>query len=557
MRWNILVSAFRGRARSGRPAGLAFFLFLLLAVLPHQTFGQSAGQSAGQSGDGSLVRLVQGLPWPGVSSLIGYRGRLWFANAVKFVNHNSADLYSFDPGSGKARYEKHLFSQDAGDPVVSDGLLYWPFEDSRFSPGHGEFKVTNGRDWDWHVIPKGRAFHTHAMASAGGNLYAAISAWSAKIAVSGDRGATWRLGYEFPTPDGKVSRITALTDLDGTVFAGITTWYDESAPKLIRMGPDGAIPIPGWPSGSAVAPITAFKGWVYAVNAGPDGSALWRTDGKRVEKLTGPDGTIDAFASDGSRLWAVTARRRSGALWQSDDGIKWRAFHRFDGVRPLSIGLLGGKPYVGVLSDKGGALWGPANHVSVSHDSSIVPLPVPPSLSDQQRRSALASLDRALADRTQYRRLRFAVRPLALDRSKATAAALVKRLEGPFPAGSARMFGRRQIATDRMAQWYLLWAIAHNGHGRVPLRYLHIPWTSKPNRAEKYIQLPLAAAWSAARLNQRDHATLSALMKRLDSADDPKWLTGDMVGALTDLTGKRFAYDLDAWRRWWREKSSP
>jgi len=33
----------------------------------------------------------------------------------------------------------------------------------------------------------------------------------------------------------------------------------------------------------------------------------------------------------------------------------------------------------------------------------------------------------------------------------------------------------------------------------------------------------------------------------------PPWLTGDIIGALSDLTGKRFGYDLKAWRVWWRE----
>lgn len=504
-----------------------------------------------------IVRLVHSLPWPGVSSLIGYRGRLWFANAVKFVNHNSADLYSFDPGTGTARYEKHLFSQDAGDPVVSSGLLYWPFEDSRFSPGHGEFMVTNGRDWGWHVIPHGRAFHTHTMAAASGTLYAAISAWSAKIAVSRDAGATWSLHYKYPTPQGKVSRITSLAVLDNTVFAGLTTWYDDSAPKLLRLDAEGVSPVAGWPRGSEVTPTIAFKGWVYGVNTGPDGSSLWRTDGISVERLRGPDGVVDGFASEGSRLWAVTARRNSGALWQTTDGVGWTRIQAFESVRPLSVAVFGGSPYVGVLSEHGGELWGPGDRAPIAYNEGIVDLPATPRLSPGQRRAALVKLDETLADSERYRLLRFAVRPLALDRSEETSMALLKRLSGPFPRGTARMFGRRQIATDRMAQWYLLWAIAHNGRGRIPLTFLTIPWTTKPNRAEKYIRPSLAAAWAMARLNQKDDATVSALMMRLDREDAPKWLTGDIVGALTDLTGERFGYDLDGWRRWWQGRSQP
>ena len=119
------------------------------------------------------------------------------------------------------------------------------------------------------------------------------------------------------------------------------------------------------------------------------------------------------------------------------------------------------------------------------------------------------------------------------------------------------MFGRRQIPSANMAQWYLLWGIAHNGRGIIPLSYLRDPWTSKANRAEKYIEPILAALWAIRELDQNDDATLAALITRLDFKDDPKWVTGDVIGALTDLTGKRFGYDRDAWRRWWQTRNRP
>ncbi len=82
-----------------------------------------------------LVPLSRPGVWNGVSGIIGFRGKIWFINSKKFVNHNSADLYTYDPATGSTRYERALFSQDAGDPVVMGGLLYWPFEDPRFRPG--------------------------------------------------------------------------------------------------------------------------------------------------------------------------------------------------------------------------------------------------------------------------------------------------------------------------------------------------------------------------------------------------------------------------------------
>ena len=180
---------------------------------------------------GQLVALKKGLHWPHVSSLIGYGGRLWFVNSRKYVNHNSADVWSYDPATGRSRYERHLLSQDAGDPIVHDRLLYWPFEDSRFSPGRGEFMVTNGRDWRWGLLPEGRAFHVHAMTSSGGALYAAPSAWVARLQKSTDGGTNWKLLYEHPTPDKRVSRITALEDFNGTLYGGLVAWYRSSGPN--------------------------------------------------------------------------------------------------------------------------------------------------------------------------------------------------------------------------------------------------------------------------------------------------------------------------------------
>lgn len=118
------------------------------------------------------------------------------------------------------------------------------------------------------------------------------------------------------------------------------------------------------------------------------------------------------------------------------------------------------------------------------------------------------------------------------------------------------MFGGRvKVPGKKLARWYLLWGMAHNGHGRVPVDLIAAPWTAPPNRAEKYIEPALAAIWAVARLGQDDHDTLAALVGRLDHPGDPDWLNGDVVGALTDLTGRRLAYDTAAWRRWWRSRS--
>ena len=510
-----------------------------------------------------LVRLVNALPWPGVSEMIGFRGRLWFVNSVKFVNHNSADLYAYDPARGVARFEKHLFSQDAGTPAIAGGLLYWPFEDSRFSPGRGEFMVTDGVRWQWRLIPNRRAFHTHAMAAHAGALYAATSAWRARVLRSDDGGVSWRLIYSHDTPGRRVSRITTLAGLSGTLYAGLTTWYDDLAPKLLRWTGKTFAPAPFWPAGSAVRGLLAYRGWLYGTNLAEDGSALWRTDGRRAERVTALDGhVVEGVAAGQDGLWAVSRGKTGGRLWRSDDGVRWAEVQAFQAARPLGLAVLGGGVYVGLMSEAGGELWGPPPRSSATVDSALATIPAAPPPLPRDRRAtalpagALAALDGALGAAKLTRRFRTTVLPFAVSRAPGAGAALAERLaQGRFPAAEISMIGGNLVVpAAKMARWYLMWGMAHTGGGRVPPELIARPWTAKPNRAEKYFEPTPAASWAAARLGQGDRATLAALIGRLGQGGDPDWLTGDLVGALTDLTGRRFGYDIPAWRRWWKAR---
>jgi hypothetical protein len=139
---------------------------------------------------------------------------------------------------------------------------------------------------------------------------------------------------------------------------------------------------------------------------------------------------------------------------------------------------------------------------------------------------------------------------LALRGDPETGEALALRLSRPMPDGRASMFGGQvNVAAEKMARWYLLWAMAHTGHGRVDPSLISGAWTQPSNRAEKYLEAPPGAAWAAAQLGQADAATIRALTARLGRDGDPDWLTGDMVGALTVLTGRRLGYNAAAWRK--------
>ncbi|MCH9013183.1 MAG: hypothetical protein IIA68_09005 [Proteobacteria bacterium] len=178
-------------------------------------------------------------PWPVASRPIGFGGRIWFANSVTGVNHNSADIYSYDPRSGALRHERHLFSQDAGQPLAWNGLLYWPFEDSRASLGWGEYMVTDGTRWRLGTIPTAQTFHIHALAGLGRTVVAATSAWRAGLQVSRDGGASWRQVYDHPTPERRVSRIVALAATDTGVDAQL---IERGRHRLLRF--DGEVTVP-------------------------------------------------------------------------------------------------------------------------------------------------------------------------------------------------------------------------------------------------------------------------------------------------------------------------
>jgi sulfatase modifying factor 1 len=525
-------------------------LIACLAILP----GNPASAQ-----DATLLVLSWAGVWEGVSQMIGFMGRLWFVNSVKFRNHNSADVYSYDPVSGATRYERHLFSQDAGDPVVSNGLLYWPFEDARFSAGHGEYAVTNGRHWQWRVLPKGEVFHVHAMAGREKTLFAATSAWRGGLQRSGDSGASWEIIYDHPTPAGRVSRFTSLAFLGDTLYAGLTSYAGEGG-RLLRREKNALAAVSHWPRGRRSAALHSHAGWLYALNDDGTRSRVWRTDGTRSEAVTGLDDVnVRAFASTPQHLWAVSAGQGDGALWRSRDGLQWTLVQRFESAEPLDVAAYAGNVYVGTRGPgERGALWGPPAPAN-AESTPIVPMPQwsPAAGSDTteltgQSRQMQDGLS-TVRDFKGYRVLLNAyLQPMALGRSPSLAAELARQLRADVSALPLRAFGGAlEAPLNQINRWYVLWAMGLSASARVPPAYLAEDWRAPRNRAEKYFELAPAAAWTAAQAGQRDDAIIDALIARLDGDDEPRWLRGDWVGALSALSGERFGYDSRAWRAWW------
>ena len=148
--------------------------------------------------DGPLLHLARPGPWPAVSELVIYDGRVWFANSQPYVDNNAADVYSYDPATSQLRFERGLFSQDVGSPAVVGGRLFLPFEDPRFNMSIGEYAVTDGQTWQWRRLPEGEAFHTHAIGRCGNTLLAVTGAWEGQLHVSPDDGHNWHLAADYP-----------------------------------------------------------------------------------------------------------------------------------------------------------------------------------------------------------------------------------------------------------------------------------------------------------------------------------------------------------------------
>lgn len=507
-----------------------------------------------------LSILTRTGPWPVISQMTLFRDRLWFANSVKGVDHNSAEIYSYHPATGETRYERHLWSQDAGNPFVTDGLLYWPSEDPRISPGWGDFQVTNGEDWATGQITTARMFHVFAMAELQGALVAATSAWRAGLQVSSDQGKTWRKAYEHPTPQGRVSRIVDLVEVGGFLVGHLR---GPEGRRMIRFDGTTLSELPGWPKDLAMSQVVRHGEEVYGLVQQDGGAAVWRGDGERSQPITEtrPGWRPFDIASDGKRLWAISDSAGGGQLWRSENGADWTLAANLRGGEPFDVIASERMIFVGGAGEDGkGILWGLKLGDAIEDDRPLTPLP---DLAPQSSKTGVVdwtervrALDQALSAPETYAAFGRPIRDLAYRAaiSSPPVGFFDQRLATPRPSGRMNPF--RDVVVEPagdIGASILLWAMGIAGQGRVPPTMIAAPWTKPENGAAKYFDPQQAAMWAAAELGQNDRQTLDALMSRLSQPDDPLWLKGDAIGALSILTNQRFGFDLEAWQSWWQK----
>ena len=384
-------------ARAVRHGGLGRFLLIAVAaaLLQHLTPPSDADAAEPEI----LPVLARVGPWPVASQPILYRGRLWFANSVKGVNHNSADIYSLGAASADPRYERHLWSQDAGTPVVADGLLYWPSEDPRITGAWGEFQATDGENWETGLISSEIIFHVHSMVAARGQIYAATSAWQGALHVSSDKGRSWRRIFLHPKSDKGISRIVSLAIRHDQLFGLLR---DREGFRLIVSAPGGVQPIAEWPVSRLPTQLATLGGWTYGLVDLDGVRELWRSNGAGAERVHRFDESVRPFAltSDDGALWLLSGGKNESAVLKSPHGRAWSTVARLSGGKAYDL-LAAEKALVvaGAGADGRGILWGRFENALPAGAAANVPRLIhaqPPQSIDWK--DAAAGLDVLLAD---------------------------------------------------------------------------------------------------------------------------------------------------------------
>ncbi len=539
--------------------GMTLALVACLAVImtfyfTRDSVANSSSESAGQETKKLQLDIIAQVgPWPVASRLIGYRGKLWFANSVKGRNHNSADIWSFDPDTRKTRYERHLYSQDAGHPLVYKGLLYWPFEDALQSAGEGVVEVTDGVTWSPLTIPNSPIYHTSQLLEWNDGLLAVTGTRNAGLQLSRDAGRSWEEFYIHPTPSTHVSRVKEMLLFNGETYASLK---DTKVKRLVRWTGSGFQTVSSWPLNRYFNGLTVHSEGLFGIVGRGREREIWRFDG-RISVRVGFKGPFVDLTSDGDQLWVVS---NDGRLWSSQNGDSWTRHGDLENGRPVSIQAIAGGVYVAGAGDDGrGIVWGPREHVIPLGDKPPeVTSQLPARTTAMDWEAAGQKIDALLSNPSTYIDTgRSDIRELIVQASAngAPSGFFAERLKVEIPAVTVRAFGgNMELRAKDITRAILLSGMERAGHANVPISYLTDPWTSPPNSYEKYFEIELSALRAVAASGQNDRETIEALLARLDFAHDPPWLRSQVIGTLTAISGMHFGYDVVAWRKWAKSK---
>ncbi|HSJ95814.1 MAG TPA: PQQ-binding-like beta-propeller repeat protein, partial [Myxococcota bacterium] len=309
-----------------------------------------------------LLPLHEVGPWPWTSSLVAYRDRLWLANSDRTRDCSCADLYSFDPAAGAIVYERHLFSQSVGRPIVHGGLLYWPYEDSRWNLGVAHVGVTDGERWRLLAIEYAQPLtHATAMASDGTTLWLATANPGLRLFASRDGGLSWTARAGTPPREG-LRWVLRAAPFAGGLYGIVIDGLRGRSRWLARIDTGRPERVADLPAGADALEVIVHDGRLLALAEVAGSGELWASDGERSEPLGPgpPRGRLRDVASDAEgRLWALSLAPPGGLVWRRGDTGEWLLEARVEGGLPQELELVAGRPFVGGHADGGtGALWG-------------------------------------------------------------------------------------------------------------------------------------------------------------------------------------------------------
>ncbi len=516
------------------------------------------------------VKQIASFPqWPGVSQLISYGNRIWFVNSQPFRDTNVADIYSYDPANKITQYERSLFTQDAGNPVVHRGLLYWPFEDPRRSAGAGEYAITDGENWQWHAMHEGRAMHVHAINVCDDQLVAVTGSWTGQFLIFKADNSRWNVEYDYPAAPSSFSRLVNVAQFKDQCIVSASANRKKEA-KLFAMGEAGPVALAGWPVSDRVDGLTIHKDELFAFADTGNTRQLLRYNGTQTDSIRLPDTDRPrALHSNGKQLWLVTQHYQN----ENQKGQLW--LYRGDGEfipiiglpeTPISVSSLGQQVYIGGYNKDGGSLWTyeqqPKNNTT-SIDSADTELKISTLASPRHHRMNEARIKQLYDELTSIivqpgitdnyaRSLRDSFARHPARHEPEFGEALSRLIDLPITDGKVTMFTRRTISRQDLIRWYVFNAMAINGYG-----YIDPKWINKTNTLDipdsgKLFDPAVAAIVASGWINQNDKDTVSALLDRLNNIASSEAIRSDIIGALTAITGQRFGYDKERWNEWWR-----
>ena len=508
----------------------------------------------------SMVRVAELKAWPGVSQLISYNDQIWFVNSQPYKDTNVADIYSYSPGNKELQYERSLFSQDVGNPVVYRGLLHWPFEDPRRSAGTGEYAVTDGERWQWQYMQSGSVMHVHAMDECNDQLVAVTGSWTGQLHTQ-QADNTWQLSYDYEAGSASFSRLVNVDQFNDTCVVGAAARGKKDA-KLFSLENAQPVSLSGWPISDRVDELTVHKNELFGFTDTGDNRDLMHFNGVETTKISLPSGNRPrALHSNGENLWLVSQHVENkvnhGRLWIYDNG-KFNSLDDFDQA-PTSLTSYKNKIYIGTYHRKGGQLWeytGKQSGGVTDEPQAELPVENKADRLDESLVNALYSeLSEIINDPNSTDNYsRVMRRQIGRHPNIKTAefgAAVTQLLSDPLEDAEVTMFTRQPLSRKALIHWYLLTTMAISGHGSVDPSVITNGVELKSHSSGKHFDPSIAAIVAVGWIGQNDKPTIDALMQRLNNDSDPAWIKSDVIGSLTALTQQRFAYDFAAWNKWW------